>query len=282
VLFYNRLLSIIQLLYLGYYSFVGLHGTPAFAHVYCSTSVFLLFRAYIYIAHLRVRPYRLREFERFWITNVPRALNLAVTSPGGNAYGEYSAGSIWKVYVYLTIHANLTPADIVLDWGAGLMKVCVGLAFLSGCTALGIERETSLHNRSQDVVSAAKRAFGARVAALNCDSAKIVSFVPISIVVCYDGPTDALYEEDHYVIMRNAFLSPTVRAVVSTQMSQFRFEQYFPDGFRFWRCVQLGSMCFGRGSYKVYLWLRRRPSNNTSGVVVDSRMASLLVEAHKK
>jgi len=213
---------------------------------------------------------------------VPRALNLAVTSPGGHAYGEYTTGSIWKVYVYLMVYANLTSADIILDWGAGVMKVCCGLAFFSGCTAVGIEIEPTLHNRSRHIVSAARSAFGARVAALNLDSSQIFSFVPTTIVVCYDGPTGALYENAHNVIMQNAFSSPTVRAIVSTQMSQFRFDQYFPDGLRFWRCIKLGSMCFGRGNYQVYLWLRRRPSNNTSGVLVDPRMASLLVEAHKK
>ena len=229
-----------------------------------------------------MRPLRLRQFESFWVTHMPRALNIAVTSPGGNAYGEYTAGSIWKVYVYLMVYAHLTPADIVLDWGAGVMKVCLGLAFLSGCTALGIEIETTLHNRSRHIVSAARCAFGARVAALNCDSSNILSFVPTTIVVCYDGPTGALYEDTHYAIMRNVFLSPTVRAIVSTQMSQFRFEQYFPDGLRFWRCIKLGPMCFGRGNYQVYMWLRRRSSNNTAGVLVDPRMASLLAKAHKK
>jgi hypothetical protein len=230
--------------------------------------------------NIQVRPDRLRAFEKFWASFEPRALRLTMTSDGGSAYGEYTAGSIWKVYVYLTVIVGLSDKDIVLDWGAGVMKVAVGLAYFSGAAGLGIERESKIIRRAEHAVRQSRRVFGACTAVLHFDSSLLCSFIPATIIVVYDGPTDSSADRKHRTIMRTAFETPTVRAIVSTKMCQKRFGAYFPTGFEcFWHLYPLGPMMFGKGSYHVYLWVRRRPVDDLKSFQCDGKLSKMWVEA---
>jgi hypothetical protein len=216
-----------------------------------------------------------------------------------SAYGEFTPGSIYKIFLALQKYANLQPDEILLDWGCGHCKILLGLLlWLPASVAIGIERDPLVFKGAEDLlIRAAKFDVDVvnRIGIIRADSQSFDSFAPASVVVQYDGPAIGLHQSfpAHKHIMKRVFGSPTVRVVVSTKLNQSRFEDYFPEklpGGSPWTCVPLVGLSQGGSAYQAFLWIRTRSANRRLkfvdhtflNPVVDARFSNVISTLYLK
>jgi hypothetical protein len=230
------------------------------------------------------RPLEVAQFDAQWNRLQPRPVRLTATDAGGAVYGEYTSGSIFRIFKALQYLAQLKPTDIILDWGAGSLKFLVALNSFSGCVCLGIEKDSSVYLAAQGVLS---RAYIGEltVGVHNDDSSTFRTFEPADVVVQFEGGTTQQLNKTHRKIMRRVFRSSTVRAVVSSKLNISLFRKYFPSmqpvtGVN-WRCTRISDgLSHGGGSYGTHIWIRQVPVFSPTPFV-DPRMIDLLTSTVK-
>jgi hypothetical protein len=233
---------------------------------------------------LQPRPYPLKLFDALWTVVEPRVLRLTVTSAGMSAYGEYTAGSIFKLSCLLQLYAGLNSDDIVLDWGVGHVKTILGLFFFTGATGVGVEIDRPVYLGGCRVLENARKTLRklgmvTPIAIMHGDSSEFYCFTPVTVVVQYDGGPTNDFSPVHEKITKAIFSTPTVRAVVSTKLNLARYRQYFPTVYHqnSWRCLIVTDLSQGGSNYYTYIWLRRQRCSQRPGVQdMDPKMRKML------
>lgn len=171
----------------------------------------------------RPRPIPLKRLEAFWRTTRPE-----LTTCGQWAWGEPSAGSLWKIWKCLRAHVDLSPEEeVLLDWGAGAGKMLASsLFFFPVKSIVGMECtehtfEVAMRNLSAlDMDTSHLK---------NANAASVSSWDGVTIAMQYDAGPQPDIDPVHMHIMTSLLLTPSVKAVFSTRMNPSLFKLYFVD-----------------------------------------------------
>jgi hypothetical protein len=209
------------------------------------------------------RPLSINQFQSFWKTTNPQ-LTASMLVP--HAYGEATAGTLFKLWSILQIYVPLVATDVLLDWGAGAGKMLCSKFYFSPfpqMRAIGFEMDEQIYaglKRNIDRLPVLGRQ---TLTIAHRDSTTVTAehwtALGVTIALQYDGGPQAHLEEYHKTIMTSLFHSPTVRCVFSTKMNLSLFMSYFdtdPVVRTSWRLVRVGGLLYGKSAFIGNLWIK--------------------------
>lgn len=207
-----------------------------------------------------------------------------------HAWGEFSSGSMFKLWYVLSRLVKFTPDDVVADWGAGAGAQLIAAYYFinvffpwlpQSTPLLGIEVDSAaysalrenIYNRFIPLVENSPKP--PRVTLLACDSCNVSTLGAATCSIQYDGAAKKWKDVEEYfkIIYRMVFTSPKIRVVVSTKMNKKTFRHLF-DGQHgprvfvgAWRHYMLTGLSQGGSNYQVNIYIR----NNQEQLPVHCR-----------
>jgi hypothetical protein len=196
-----------------------------------------------------------------------------------HAWGEFTTGSLFKLWYVLSRLVEFTPDDVVADWGAGAGAQLIAAYYFiifffpwlpQSTPLLGIEMdkaafsalEENMYNRFAPLQEASPKP--PRVTLLACDSRDVSTLGDATCSIQYDGSAKKWKDVEEYfkVIYRMVFTSPNIKLVVSTKMDKRTYRNLFggqhgPEVFvgKFNHYVLKG-LSQGGSSYQVNIFIR--------------------------
>lgn len=232
----------------------------------------------------RPKPTSIDVLERFW-----RSTNPGLTVADTHAYGEATAGSLWKIWQAIESHVTTTPFDVILDWGMGAGKMVLAKQLLTrhpSMLCIGIEISRSTYEKAISNLNTFRLTHMLQnIITLHGDSRTFTNWAPVTIAMQYDGGTQPDVVPYHYDIMHALFRTATVRIVFSTKLNDRLFHLYFDDSETVrpsdWRLVRIHGLSFGQSSFIGNLWIRINPVVITAqNYAIDPRIQAQLPLRH--
>lgn len=230
------------------------------------------------------KPTSIDVLERFW-----RSTNPGLTLADKHAYGEATAGSLWKIWQAIESHITTTPFDVILDWGMGAGKMVLAKQVLAqhpSMLCIGIEISRSTYEKAiSNITTFRLTRVLQNIITLHGDSRTFINWAPVTIAMQYDGGTQPDVVPYHYDIMNALFSTATVRVVFSTKLNERLFHLYFDESEavrpRDWRLVRIHGLSFGHSSFIGNLWIRVNPVTITiQNYVIDPRIQEHIPLSH--